>query len=731
MNLEEELRKTWDLWESGVPLYMRGGQLEVDPPDMVSPEATQAQLAQQQLGQKATGTAKENPLSGMGPFDGGAGAMFDGLMQGVRDIAGAVDKTVRAAPGALTEGGLSSVGGTASDDVHLYGAQRLNPVAAGKAQPAPPSIQALWREMTDGQDAQSGALSQALNLINSEGQQYGMLQPGQRFAVRRGEGGQLEPIIADGSMTDSALVAGGRLVTSYYAADPLGGLGGAAAAGAKLASEVDPAAIGAGFGMIDKVARPEKGVFTKMAENLGETKEAFVKRMNIEAPIVTTPEDFARHYGAVPPMTPEAPSAAVAIRTAGPDARGFIPELPTTTVGDQKSAASAFAQIGGYFDSLVRMRNGGAPRAWSNPEHQGQILSEAAAEVKHQLALADPSSATMTKVTGFGWYDEDIARTFNTAGKNMQELRMDAKRGVAIPWGEGVDKVTPSQARILAAAIGAPMSFGNPANRNADIMFQAYEQFRKTGQIPEKGIFLDEAGNVASTGKYWTQRNVSEQYLGVLNTLIREIGPAKTAEWLVTEHSIAELRDLKRRAVNEAGDKIFKGDSSMGISGKADEIKPGAFIFGPKGGQFMGNLLGFPGTTTDMWFTRTWNRYLGTSREGLGPLAETGLVEQPRNLQERQAMADMSRRLTDHLNGDAPLVARLGRPLTERDTQAVLWYFEQQMYKELGVRVTPTSFGEGAKQYGDRAKAQAGTGLQRRAGNGPDGGSSAAAAPAD
>jgi len=239
VNLEEELKRTWDLYEYKVPLYLRGGQLEVDDPMAVSPEDTKAQLDALQIGQKPTGTEKENPLGGMGPFDGGAAAMGQGLMQGIKDIGGA-----------LVKGGVDSVGDM-TDDVHLYGSQRLNPVAAGKAQVAPGDIVGLWREMTDGirdnRDEQ-GQMDMALQLINEEGQAKGLLQPGQRYAIRRNEQGYLEPIVADDSMTDSALVAGGRLATSFYATDPLGGVGAVAAGAAKLATGADAGAIASGLG---------------------------------------------------------------------------------------------------------------------------------------------------------------------------------------------------------------------------------------------------------------------------------------------------------------------------------------------------------------------------------------------------------------------------------------------------------------------------------------------------
>lgn len=465
--------------------------------------------------------------------------------------------------------------------------------------------------------------------------------------------------------------------------------------------------------VIGGVARPKKGAITKFDKKTGETSSDYVKRLNREAPIVLDADTFTKTYGAMPATSDAMPSPAVALRTTAE--REGTPQLTGGTLGDKKTFAPASAQVGAYFDSLVRMKNNGNPRSWSVAADKEPILKEAANEVIHQIGLAKPGSSDFTKVTGWGWYDEDIAKAFNTAGPIAPELKTGAKRGIAIPsehWGADKGMVTPAEARILVAAVGAPQSFGNPALRNFDIALQAYEIFRKTGQFPERGMIRDEAGNVVPTGKYWTQRGVSEQYIGVLNTLLREVGPGETARWLTKEHTVAELRGLKRRSTNAARNKIFKGDTSMGISGKADEMRLGAYVFGPKGGQFLANLTGYGGTTTDMWFTRTWNRYLGRSREGQGAIADTGVVEQPRNLKERGEMADFSKALTDMLNKDGALVSRLGRPLLERDTQAVLWYFEQNLYRDMGIPVTPTSFGEGADAYAKRAKEQGGTGIK-------------------
>lgn len=719
MDLSQELSRSWSLYESGVPLSHTGGRLEVidlpfgplgQTPDAVAlgdaptPEAFAgagrafgggvADTAQQSLNLIAEGIDYAAEKTTGKPA---------GALEAVRDIVPKIETV-----GTAEDIGRSIVNIASSimltRGIGIRGAVANGAMVDALMDPEEGNLATLAKEL--------GFQGELLDFMDSKVDNEA--SAGERLQARltnvlegAGLGGLLSTMFRGFREIKNDPEAAAKVTAGLLAGDMLLNGGDAEA------------------GMIDKVARKGKGVITKLGKAEGETAAQFVERMNVEAPIVADAEQFVKLYGDVPITDAATPSPAVALRQAPAAARDIVPDLPMGQLGEAPTAASSFAQVGGYFDSLVRMKNGGLPRMWSNPVHQAEILNESASEIAYQMSLARPGAKDITRKTGWGWYDEDIAKTFNTAGKTMPELRMDAKRGVRIPWGDTKDQVTPDQARILAAAVGAPQSFGNPASRNADIQFQAYEVFRKTGQFPEKGIYLDNTGAVESTGKYWTQRAVSEQYIGVVNTLIREIGPAKAADWLVSEHTIAELRDLKRRAVNAAGEPIFKGDGTMGISGKADELKQGAFVFGPKGGQFMGNLLGFPGTTTDMWFSRTWNRYMGTSREGLGALSETGLVEQPRNLTERREMADFSKKLTDQLNLDTAFVQRMGRPMTERDTQAVLWYFEQNLYNDMGIRVKPTSFGEGADAYAKRAKTQGGTGIQRRASDQPAGGANA------
>ena len=66
------------------------------------------------------------------------------------------------------------------------------------------------------------------------------------------------------------------------------------------------------------------------------------------------------------------------------------------------------------------------------------------------------------------------------------------------------------------------------------------------------------------------------------------------------------------------------------------------------------------------------------------------LREAPETVGERQGWTDIIETVSDNHN------------LEVRDGQEVEWYFEQQLWNQLGVRSKPESFAEGARTYARR-----------------------------
>lgn len=114
--------------------------------------------------------------------------------------------------------------------------------------------------------------------------------------------------------------------------------------------------------------------------------------------------------------------------------------------------------------------------------------------------------------------------------------------------------------------------------------------------------------------------------------------------------------------------------------------KAEADAFGPKVSKFMQNLLGTSDENVpDVWFTRGFNRKRGTMFNVTQDGNRT-MIAAPRTLKERQFM---DKYIEDTRN---TLKTKYNIELNNRDTQAVLWYFEQGLYTKLGVRSEPTDY---------------------------------------
>jgi len=102
----------------------------------------------------------------------------------------------------------------------------------------------------------------------------------------------------------------------------------------------------------------------------------------------------------------------------------------------------------------------------------------------------------------------------------------------------------------------------------------------------------------------------------------------------------------------------------------------GAFIFGEKIGAFYQNMIGIGDTITmDLWWSRTWNRYMGTMLSTVK--GERNIQETPRTDRERDIMRKAVTLAADKLN------------LSVSELQAVIWYFEQELWTKAG-KVSPS-----------------------------------------
>jgi hypothetical protein len=276
-------------------------------------------------------------------------------------------------------------------------------------------------------------------------------------------------------------------------------------------------------------------------------------------------------------------------------------------------------------------------------------VMNAVAEGRSQLLLGDKSGAD--------WYDTDI----DTAKKYLRRALPSLKNDTDM---------------VLFTAVMTPTSFGQNPLTNVATAVRIYEAAGDDpwGNLPPRQ---------ADGKKGWTARgNAVALGLERINQLVNERGERGAVNWLLKKHPISELRKYNEN-----------------VSGKAGDLKYGAYIFGPKGGPFFLNMNGIrEEMTKDLWWSRTFNRWFGTMEETVRAVDEEGGVEGEKEQEAEQFRIqevprnDAERRRMDAIANQA--AQRLG--LTIEELQATLWYYEQQLWKRLGAKVESYSFRDGA-----------------------------------
>tara|TARA_R110002020_G_scaffold305943_3_gene521895 strand:+ start:337 stop:2550 length:2214 start_codon:yes stop_codon:yes gene_type:complete len=315
--------------------------------------------------------------------------------------------------------------------------------------------------------------------------------------------------------------------------------------------------------------------------------------------------------------------------------------------------------IGQYWDDdyIARYGKQGDP---ANQVDFDRAVGNSIDEVKYQLKEVE---------SGKGWYDQDISDTWDITEQVLPQFRIGTKQPAVIN-GEVVDA---EDLRLITTAIAAPLSFGQRPNKNFHNALTVADIWLKTGRIPDTN---------PATGKGWTQRPVVSESLRLIQHLVDTHGVKGTADILTGAHTVADLRAIKR------GAGIWKDTQAMSIPGKADDVKLGFMLMGKKGGAFVKNLNGIEDTTADLWFTRTWNRHLG--RMVSPNLPKDSLIKDQPVGAERPRMLEWNRAIAEELGE------------TEQDTQAILWYYEQQLFHAMGQKsAKPSKFSDGAAAFRD------------------------------
>ena len=304
-------------------------------------------------------------------------------------------------------------------------------------------------------------------------------------------------------------------------------------------------------------------------------------------------------------------------------------------IGTGRKGKTLIKDIAKHFDAQHMEKYGRKLDPIGNPQDMDTIIAGAASEIQHQQSQP---------VTGEGWYGEDVEESFRQSTPIVPRLAES------------------EPLRVLSTFMTAITSgIKNPVE-NWEAGMDMLEAYEETGVVPTK----------KASGKNWGY-NIAPQ-VNILNHLIGTMGEEGAARWLLSLHPVKELNEVRIASGYKKGSKVV---------GKMDDQLLGGEAFGAKYGPFGLGMNGFENTVSDRWHTRSYNRHIGRLSD-VPKGYKSPATDMPRNSTERAAMKAWNMGAADEAG------------ISELDGQAVLWYYEQQLYTDAGVPSEPQKFSEGA-----------------------------------
>ena len=350
-------------------------------------------------------------------------------------------------------------------------------------------------------------------------------------------------------------------------------------------------------------------------------------------------------------------------------------------------------KIGEALEARQRAKYGTIAQKDNSPEARKKISNWMVDEVKYFIGL-------MGEKSGKGWYGELYQNSLDAMAKVFPEMKTD------------------QNARDLFTMLVAITSDGEKVMSNFRLASEAYDYYKKNGVMPDTLSGLRVASFEANLKRI---NELLVEYNGDIAAIKKDLMDVRSIQDINKERKTEGLPPLK---------------TSWPVSFKAPFA---ASVFGAKLGMFYSNLSGneaYP--TLDRWWSRTFNRYRGTlipglksgftkKGEAIGLDRFKGLLGNPGMSNEEALLASKSYRdsyaAKEYKNGtelekaantiyknafeninDAPFnggdrqfmyetisdavnkLNKQGYELSIADVQAILWYFEKNLYKTLGVQ---------------------------------------------
>lgn len=348
--------------------------------------------------------------------------------------------------------------------------------------------------------------------------------------------------------------------------------------------------------------------------------------------------------------------------------------LRVVPTGGKKGETLTVQDIARAFTDDVLAREGRRLDPLNNMDDRAQMIDDMLEELKHQLGDATDS--------GDQWYVEDVAAAMAVTEKFIPEL---------------VDNPTKRLLFLAVAALLSPQN--NPVNNWEDAV-QAFSGYLRTGELTDrrpgrrklsvdelkKGVKPGPEGNQLVDAKYGVSSGTA---LPMLTFLIKQRGEEGALAWLLDEHTPRELAEFRRATgIFKDGDQTRKWQEYLPKDvSPTGKLEKGMTAFGPKVSDFMLNATGMDPTavTVDLWLMRTFGRHRGTLLDAPDKLlAEGGIYDQPTRA-DREVLDIV---ITEIAN-------RMGK--SPSSVQALLWYYEQKLWRAHGAKADSRNFKQGAE----------------------------------
>jgi hypothetical protein len=287
-----------------------------------------------------------------------------------------------------------------------------------------------------------------------------------------------------------------------------------------------------------------------------------------------------------------------------------------------------------------------------NPKDYQEGVKAAVDEIYYQL---------QKDVTGQGWYDKDIAE----AMKVLEKINPALKKNPLL-----------KELTLFLTGISSAMT---PVGADFKIGIQLVNGFTETGKLSPTN---------PETGKQWNRNTNLKRQIDFTQKLIDQKGLEGFLQFLFEPISRREINLLRKDLANlgPIDPKLdIKSGETIGID---EKNMSGTDAFGPKLGPFLANLHGqSDNNVIDLWNVRGMNRRFSNMfiKDKNGKIV--GPADQPRGQSERS-------KFIQFMNDVAKMTG-----LSVRDAQAILWYFEQGLYTQLGVKSEPKAYSEVAKKF--------------------------------